>query len=164
MSRSVGNELPEELFAALRGDDPQANAGKAIAVASVDGQNFAHPAILSYTEVAAVDRRNIRLAVYSSSRTAGNLRENGRMTVAVIDRYMVYYIKGNTREIRPALESAPAVAAWNMTVEEVLEDMPTADEMEMGTYLTSGITFSTAREAEYMAGEERILRELLSIP
>ncbi len=164
MSRSVGNELPDELLAALRGDDPQANAGKGIAVASVDDKGFPHPAILSYTEMAAVDSRSIRMAIHGASKTAANMRRNGRMTIAIIEPDMVYYIKGVAQEIRPALESVPVMGMWNLAVEEVLEDTPTPYEQQMGAALTSGITFSTVRSAEYAAGGERILRELLSLP
>lgn len=163
MSQLVGRELPDDLYAALRGDDLGTKSGKAVGIATVDSQNFAHPALLSYTEIVAKSQRNIRLAVYSASRTARNLRQNSKLTIIVIDRNMAYYVKGTTREIRPALESFPSMAGMNMSVEEVLADRPTSSELELGTQITSGVTFSTAHESEFVSGGENVLGELLSL-
>ena len=164
MSRLVGSELPEELFTALRGDNLESKSGKAIGIATVDSRNFPHPALLSYTEVVAPDRKNIRLAVSRDSRTARNIRQNSRLTIMVIDREMAYYVKGATREISPALAGFPSMVGLSMEVEEVLADTPTSHEVELGAQITGGITFSTTHEPEFVSGGEGALLQLLSIP
>ncbi len=164
MSRLVGKELPEELYVALQGNRPAAQSGKAIAIATVDPHNFAHPALLDYTGVVAKDPANIRLAVDSNSRTAGNIRQNSRLTIIVIDQDMAYYIKGITREIRSSLECSPSQVGINMGIEEILEDTPTPSERELGVRITSGVTFAAPRGSDSGAGQAEVLRELLSIP
>ncbi len=55
MSRELGNELPAALLSLLDGHDLPARMGKAILITTVDTQGWAHPALLSYGEVVAID-------------------------------------------------------------------------------------------------------------
>src|SRR5258708_9181332 len=93
MSRKWGNELPATLLSLLDGHDPTARMGKAILITTVDAQGWAHPALLSYGEVVAVDARRLRLASYGSSGTSSNLRRSGRLTLCLIEAGIAYYVK-----------------------------------------------------------------------
>src|SRR5262249_23637359 len=125
-----------------------------ILIHTVDENGWAHPAILSYFEVAAKDRRNIRLATYKTSRTTQNIRRTGKVTLSIFDERVVYYIKGNG-EVAGEMRSATHNAKINITVEEVLIDQ--ADPvLEPGAYITSGITFTNPNPAAVA-----VLRELL---
>ena len=59
--------------------------GEAIVVCTVDADGWPHPAMLSYFEVAALDPRTLRLAVYNDSRTCANMRERGAATLILAD-------------------------------------------------------------------------------
>lgn len=91
--------------------------------------------MLSGRELYSVDQRTIRLTAFASSRTARNLRARGRVTLILADHDGVFYIKGTAISI----ETTTAVRAdFDVRIEEVLEDTPTADE---AATITTGIRF-----------------------
>src|SRR5262249_61427655 len=119
MSRDLGSELPEALLSLLDGHDLPARLGKAILISTVDAQGWAHPALLSYGEVVAVDARRLRLALYGSSGTSGNLRRCGRVTLCLVEEGMAYYLKPKTVE-QPTAALPLAPARLQATVERGL--------------------------------------------
>ena len=138
MPKSAGRELTDDLFRRLCGKFVDEHASQVILIHTVDENGWPHPAILSYFEVAATDRHNIRLATYKTSRTTRNIRRTGKVTLSIFDERVVYYIKG-TAEIAGNMRSATHNARINVGVEEVLIDQ--ADPMlEPGAYITAGIT------------------------
>ena len=83
--------------------------------------------MLSYFEVAAIDRHNLRLAVYTNSRTCANMRERGKATLIVVDAGLVCYISGDVKELVPAMRDAPYNAKLNLRIEQVVFDEPPPD-------------------------------------
>ncbi len=158
MTRLVSNELPDELYHRLAGSDLQACAEKAIPICSVDVHGWPHPAILSYFEVVAKDRRNIRLAIYKSSTTTNNMRRNGKLTILILDERIAYYIKGTAEELAGEMGSSPHNSKVNLRVEQVLADEAN-EEFEAGVYLTGGVTCKRPAEPP---GARAILKELLT--
>ena len=77
MTRSLGDSFPDVLLPLLDGRDLPGRMGKAILIATTDACGWPHPALLSYGEVVAMDRRHIRLATYRESTTSGNLLRDG---------------------------------------------------------------------------------------
>ena len=67
MSRELGNELPGALLSLLDGRDLPGRMAKAILIATVDTNGWAHPALLSYGEVVALDARRLRVATSVTS-------------------------------------------------------------------------------------------------
>ncbi len=160
MSRSLGKELPADLYRRLEGNDLESCGEKAIAICTVDARGWPHPAMLSYFEVIARDRRNLRLAIGKDSTTTKNMRRNGKLTLLVIDERVAYYIKGHVQELKPAMDSAPHNSKLGMEVEEVLADE--ADQQsEAGAYVTSGITYKCPRSVADQLKARQILKELL---
>jgi hypothetical protein len=100
--------------------------------------------LLSYGEVVAVDRRRLRLALYRTSGTSGNLRRNGRLTLCLIEAGMVYYIKTVAGQQPDPLEGFAELARFEATVQMVLADQ-TREELEPGARVTGGITFRLGR-------------------
>lgn len=160
MARRVGAELPDDLYHRLSGRDLEASAGKAILICTLDSEGWPHPAMLSYFEVIALDRRNIRLATYGDSGTTKNMRQNGKLTISVIDKRLAYYIKGQVRELRPAMNCYPQVAKLNMQVTQVLADHAN-EEFEADAYVTGGVTYLNPASAEEQKRAREVLRELL---
>ena len=58
MSDDVGRELPDDLFDALWYEDVTVERGKAILITTADANGWPHPALLSFREVGARDRRH----------------------------------------------------------------------------------------------------------
>lgn len=156
MARFVGRELPEDLYQRLAGN-LEACAEKAILVCTVDQAGWPHPAILSYFEVIAKDRCNIRLATYKDSSTTNNMRRNGKLTMLVIDERIACYIKGTVEELSREMSSAPHNSKLNLRVDEVLADGAN-EEFEPGVYITSGVSYK--RPEGQLARE--MLKELLA--
>jgi hypothetical protein len=159
MSRHVGDALPDDLFERLNGTNLTAVADHAIVVCSVDERGFAHPALLSYFEVVALDRRTLRLAMYSDSRSTRNARRDGRLTLVLVDAGAAYYIKGVVRQVDDSMRVTPYNAKLDFQVMEVLADAPNPD-LEPGAFISSGIRYVNPRRAEEMERARQVLAEL----
>lgn len=158
MTRHRTGELTEDLYRRLSGEEIESLAALAFVVCTVDAHGWPHPAMLSYFEVAALDRRNVRLAIYNDSRTCTNMRERGKATLVVVDKNLVCYIRGVVEQVAPAMASAPFNAMLNLRVGEVTFDEPPPD-LEPGAYVTSGVTYRP-RSGAPLAQARAVLAEL----
>lgn len=152
MSQVLGSELTEELFHRLKGDAMASKKDKAILIVSVDESGWPHPAMLSYYEVVAKDRATIDLAIGKSSTTARNLRRGGKITLLITDSDLNYYVKGDAREIREAMDGAPFMSLFRVAVEHLLEDL------EPDAVITSGVTFERAEKREVAEMVDKIFQ------
>jgi len=160
MSKLVGDQLPDDLYQRLLGNDLEQSAEKVILLATVDEGGWPHLAMLSYFEVIAKDQRNLRLATYIGSRTTRNMRANGKATISIIDERTVYYIKGNVTEINREMECAPQNSKLHFRVEQVLADAAN-EEFEPGVYVATGVTYKNPGRAQQLKTGREVLRELL---
>ena len=155
MPKTAGRELTDDLFRRLSGQVVTEHANKVILLHTVDENGWPHPSILSYFEVAAKDRQNVRLATYGNSRSTENIRRRGKVTLSIFDERVTYYIKGTGSEIVGQMSSAPHNSKLNVAITEVLIDQ--ADPVrEPGAYITSGITYENPNRPS-----EAMLKELL---
>lgn len=155
MPKSAGRELTDDLFRRLCGEFVEEHSNKVILIHTVDENDWPHPAILSYFEVAAKDRHNIQLATYKDSHTTQNIRRTGKVTLSIFDERVTYYIKGTASEVAREMRSAPYNSKLQMLVEQVLVDY--ADPArEPGAYITSGITYINPNSSALA-----VLKELL---
>jgi hypothetical protein len=159
MARLHAALLTDDLFRRLGGPDVGSLADHAIVVCTVDPEGWPHPAMLSYFEVAAVDRQNLRLAVYQNSRTRANMRDRGKATLIIVDTGLVCYVRGAITELAPSMRAAPYNAKLNLRVEQVVFDEAPPD-LEPGVGVTSGIRHSP-RTPETLARSQAVLAELL---
>lgn len=159
MSTLIGPELPQALFERLSGEALEAMADRVILTLTVDEHGWPHVAMLSYFEVVAVDRRTIRLATYTDSRTTANMRRSGKATLVLVDEGAAYYVKGTVTELTPRMSTAPENAALEMRVETVLADRPDP-RFEPGAVIESGIVYRDPNRAERLENARRILAEL----
>jgi hypothetical protein len=139
MSRSLGSALPERLHKQLDGTHPEAQAGKAILISTVDPQGWPHPALLSYSEMLALGTQNLRLAVYRDGRTADNLHRHGCLTLCFVEPDLAIYVKARAT-VLPPLTAFQHLAAFHLVIQQVLEDF-TRSDVEGTAQLLSGITF-----------------------
>lgn len=156
MSQFLGNELPEELFRRLNGKDLAGKTGKAIVIVTVDEQGFAHPAMLSYHEVVAKDRKTIDFAIGKSSTSAKNLKRSGAITILITDSGVNFYVKGRAREMRESLAGVPFMSVFRVAVEQLLEDQ------EPDAQITSGITFNRPGKKEVSEIVEKVFQGVRS--
>ena len=160
MAKLIGTELPDDLYERLRGDRPEGYAGKVILLSTVDSEGWPHPAMLSYFEVVALDRRNIKLATYGGSGTANNMRRNGKATLSIIDERLAYYVKGSVTEFRREMRCSPHNSGFRLRVEQVQADAA-SEEYEAGAYVAGGVTYHSPDPAAEAAKGKAVLKELL---
>lgn len=161
MSKLIGDKLTDDLYRRLLGHHLEGDAEKVILLSTIDESGWPHPAMLSYFEVVAKDRSNLRFATYKNSRTTNNMRRNGKATVSIIDERVAYYVKGSVEEVAGEMRSVPHSSKLNLRVEEVFADE--ADEgLESGAYVSSGVTFRNPRRTEQVKMASEILSELVA--
>jgi len=160
MSKLIGDQLPDDLYQRLLGNDLEQSGEKVILLATVDDGGWPHLAMLSYFEVIAKDRRNLRLATYKGSRTTRNMQANGKATVSIVDERSAYYVKGNVEEIAREMECSPQNSKLNLRVEQVLADAAN-EEFEPGAYVASGVTYKNPGRNQQLQTAREVLRELV---
>ncbi len=160
MSKSLGDELNEDLVRRLCGEDLESWAEKVILIATVDESGLPHPAMLSNFEVVVRDRRNIRLATYRNSSTTENMRRNGKATISIIDERVAYYIKGRVTELKSEMVCASHNSKLNLKVEAVLADEAN-EEFEPGAYVSRGVMYHSSNRTEELLKAREVIKELL---
>jgi hypothetical protein len=145
VSRSLGPALPDRLLARLTAPAGAAPVDAAIVLSTIDPYGWAHPALLSYAEVLALDATRLRLALHRGSRSSRHLRETSRATLVFADAELCLYVKAEALPLAPA-PGAAELARFELVVRDVLEDH--AEGEEAGARLTGGLTIAWPGEPE----------------
>jgi hypothetical protein len=156
MSRILGTQLTEALLNRLNGAAVAAHEGKIIPIVTLDEDGWPHPALLSYYEIVARNLTTLDMAIWKDSSTANNLRRAPKIALMISDHGVNFYIKGAVTELENAMTGAPQVSRFQITVRQLLEDQ------EPNALITSGMTYTRARERDpndFSAKVLRILRE-----
>jgi hypothetical protein len=143
MSRSLGAALPPGLLARFAQTDLASRLGRGLPFLTLAADGTLHPMLCSYLEWLAVDARTLRLAIAARSRSARNLEERGVGTLLLVEPALTIYIK--CRAIGEPLRRGE-LARFSLTVEDVLEDSPTAEEGDVR--ITGGIRYAPAPSLE----------------
>jgi hypothetical protein len=157
MSRIIGNQLTDALLMRLSGAAIASHEGKIIPIFSLDEGGWPHPALLSYYEVVAKSPATLEMAIWKDSSTANNLRRVGKISLMIADNGVNFYIKGAARELEKEMTGAPQVSRFQIAIDQLLEDQ------EPNAQITSGMTYTRAKEraaSDFSAKVLRILREL----
>lgn len=123
----------------------------AIVLTTIDPYGWAHPALVSYAEVLALDAARLRLGLHRGSRSARHLQESGRATLVFADDEVCLYVKAEALAL-PPVAVAPDLARFELVVRDVLVDRAEGDEA--GARLTSGIGIAWPAGLD-AAGERR---------
>ena len=160
MPRLISHELPDDLYSRLNGRESEKYLNHAVLLYTVDASGWPHPSLLSYFEIGAKDRKNLRLATYNTSNTTENMRRNGIVTLSIFDLRVAYAITGRAQEIRRQMLSTPRNCMLNVVVEQVLVDE--ADPvLEPGAYIAGGITYVSPELGPERTWRSDILKELM---
>jgi hypothetical protein len=145
VTRSLGPALPDRLLARLMAPIGAAPLDAAIVLATIDPYGWAHPALLSYAEMLALDAGRLRLALHQGSRSSRHLRETGRATLVFADAELCLYVKAEALAL-PGAPGAADMARFELVVRDVLEDR--AEGEEAGARLSGGLTIAWPGEPE----------------
>ena len=160
MSKRLEPILPDPLFHLLNGEHLREQLNKVVLLITLDEKGWPYAAMLSYLEVIAPDRANIRMAPWNKSTTTANIRRNGKVTLLVVDEGLADYIQGTATELCRDLEGFPGMAKINVRVEALLEDK--ALDYEGSARITTGARFENPQmDAAYIERGQRVLAALL---
>jgi hypothetical protein len=133
VTRSLGSELPDPLYAALSTGDPGEQEGLTFLLLSVREDGSPHLAMLSVGEVVALDRRRLRLALWPASTTTRNLIERKAATLAAVLEETGYTVRLGVRAAGElATPLAGRLARFDASVEEVGADVVPYAVLESG--------------------------------
>ncbi len=135
MARVRLDHMDSEIVELLDGTRLAEKVGQTFELMTVDGDGTPHAALLSAGEVLAVDDRSLRLALWSTSTTTGNLRRNGRGLLTLVSDRTFYAVSFGAR---PAADLA--VDGKTLARFEAVVDVVHRDEVDYAE-VTSGITF-----------------------
>ena len=135
MSQLLGKDLPAALRQRLSGAEIDSHEGKIIPIFTIDERGWAHPALLSYYEIAAKSSTTLDMALWKDSSTAKNLRRAGKVTLMISDKGVNYYLKGAVGELHYEMPGATPVSRFRVTLEQVIEDQ------EPNAEITTGLTY-----------------------
>lgn len=158
MSKLVGQELTRDLLSRLNGSRIEEMGGKVIVIATVDESGWAHPAMLSYYEIAAKDATRIDVAIGKNSTTEKNLKRTGALTLIVTDNEVNFYLKGKAVQIKETLDGVSFMSLFRLTLGTVLEDQ------ESGATITSGVTFVRPEKKEVSELMEKVFAAVTKEP
>ena len=159
MSRRLEPVLPDRLFRLLSGEQLDQQLGKAILLVTIDDNGWPYPAMLSFLEVIATDRENIRMAPWNNSTTTENLRRQGKAALLIVDEGLACYIQGSATELQRDLEGFPGMAKINLKIDSILEDNALA--YEGSARITSGLLFENPQmDAAYIERGRKVLEAL----
>jgi hypothetical protein len=112
---ATGNVPPAAVAAWLDGRDLEDKVGTAIGVYTADADGWPHPAHLSPGEVLLSTDGEVRLAVWAKSKTAENLRRDGRVVLVLAADGGLHELRFEVTET-PLSDSELATFSGRMTV------------------------------------------------
>jgi hypothetical protein len=158
VTRSLGSDLPDLLLSRLMTPAGAAPFDAAIVLATIDPYGWAHPALVSYAEILALDAARLRLALHAGSRSTRHLRESARATLVFADAELCFYVKAEALAL-PGAPGAPELARFELVVRDVLEDR--AEGEEAGARLRSGLGIEWPGGCEAVLARRARLRDVL---
>jgi len=159
MSKRLPPLLTDRLYDLLSGEHLDAQLNKVLLLITRDEAGWPYAAMLSYLEVIAPDRSNIRIAPWNNSTTSANLRHDPKVTLVLVDQELACYIQASAQELSRDLEGFPGMAKTNLRIESILEDK--ALDYEGAARVTTGIRFENPQmDAEYIARGRAVLAAL----
>jgi hypothetical protein len=140
MATTIGAALPDLLMSRLNQQRADAPSDVAVPICTSDELGFPHPALLSYAEITADTSSSLRIAVYGTSATAGNLRRDGRVTLSFVDEHGAWYVKARASAVETPHAIKNGVAVFPLSIVAVLADSVDTSR-EAPARILSGIRF-----------------------
>ena len=159
MSKRLPPVLTDRLMTLLGGERLEEQRNKALLLVTLDEAGWPYVAMLSFLEVIAADRGNIRIAPWNTSTTTANLRRSRKATLIVVDAELACYIQAAAEEMSRELAGFPGMAKINLRIESILEDK--ALDYEGAARVSSGIRFENPQmDAAYVERGRQVLAAL----
>ena len=159
MSKRLPPNLHDRLFELLSGERVDDHLNQVILLITLDQRGWPYVAMLSYLEVVAPDRENIRLAPWNNSTTTANLRRNPNVTLVIIEAGLACYIQGTAVELEREMPGFAGMAKINVKITSILEDK--ALDYEGSASITTGVRFENPQmDSAHVERGRRVLQAL----
>ena len=156
MSKELAPHLPRDLVQFLRSDDSVEKFHQIILFSTVDANCWPRYGMLSPYELTAKDALSLYVLILASTKSAENLRRNGKLGLVFLSPKMSYYVCAQAKEIEGVPE-APRAALFEAAVRSVSEDkLATAR-------IVTGLTFEGFDPGMGKRGRRAAFRRLLSL-
>jgi hypothetical protein len=150
-----GNEIPAGVLNYLNGEDLLSKT-QALPLSTVDTDGWPKVALLSAGDALALPNGRLRLAIYSNSGTAGNLKRDGRLTLSMSLEGGMCSLRMRARTCFPGLPEL-SLSFFEAEVERVRVDVaPYAD-------VTGGISFALHEQSAVLDRWERQIAALRTV-
>lgn len=100
-----GTTISDELFSLLDGHELERKQHEAMMLLTVTEDQWPHVAMISVGEIVALNRAQLRLALWPGTTTTANMIRTGKATLAVLTGGKAHYVR-LTLEHLPALPDA----------------------------------------------------------
>jgi hypothetical protein len=159
LSKRLPPVLPDALFHLLNGAHLDDHLNKVILLVTLDERGWPYVAMLSYLEVVAPDRENIRLAPWNNSTTTANLRRNPNVTLVIVETGLACYIQGTAVELAREMPGFAGMAKINVKIDSILEDK--ALDYEGSASISTGVRFEDPQmDRAYVERGRKVLEAL----
>lgn len=121
MAKYVGEKMPAQCVEALNGQGLELKFGRAYVIMTVDADGAPRPGMLSPGEMLALDDSTVRIALWTGTHSAENLRRGSPIIICYVAPNSVYYLKGRPSAVlKPSDE--PPVERFEIAIEAVESD------------------------------------------
>ena len=159
MSKRLPPVLTDRLMRMFSGEHLDDLRDRVVLLVTLDEAGWPYMAMLSFLEVVAVDRGNLRIAPWNNSTTTANLRRSKKATLVVVDTELACYLQTTAEELSSDLAGFPGMAKINLRIESILEDK--ALDYEGSARVTTGVRFENPQmDAAYLERGRRVLAAL----
>ena len=124
-------ELPDEVREVFDGFDPASRVGLTAQLITTDADGWARIALLSVGEVLALDRRHLRIALWSDTHSTTNITRTARATLALVHGGAGYTIRLRTCR-GTDLVGTERLAVFDGEVAEVQKDVASYAVLQSG--------------------------------
>ena len=128
--------MPDDVVALLDGQELASKEGEAFLLISTGESGRPHVAVLSVGEVVAPSPHELRLALWSTSRTTANLTRNGRAALFVVCPPAVCILQLTARRLGDLEVAGRQLACFSARVESVERHAVPYAEMACGPRFT----------------------------
>ncbi|MFB5760945.1 pyridoxamine 5'-phosphate oxidase family protein [Paenibacillus medicaginis] len=148
-------QLSKELFGLLDGSRLESKQGEAMMLLTVTDDHWPHVAMISAGEIVALNRRQLRLALWSGTTTTGNVIRTGKATLAAFADGRAYYVRLLLEQLPELPDAEYPRARFTATVAS-----SRADTAKYADILT-GVTIRLKNPAEVLKRWEKTHEELM---
>ncbi|QII47608.1 pyridoxamine 5'-phosphate oxidase family protein [Bacillus paralicheniformis] len=147
-------QLSNELFQLINGEKLAGKRREAMMLQTVTEDGWPHTAMISAGEILALNKTDIRLALWQGTTTTANIARTGRALLVTCWKGKAYYVRLSLKKLPELKDAKHPRARFAGTVEAAREDIAKYAD------IISGVQIELKDEAAVLRRWEETLEEL----